>query len=90
MKGNIIDDPAIQEQVGTGYDVVLANILAPAIIALQEMIWKHMERGGYFITSGIIDVKEEEVLKAFEENPRWELVEVEHDGEWVGITARKR
>ena len=90
IKGNIIDDPAVQQEVGTGYDVVLANILAPAIIALQDMIFRHMNRGGVFIASGIIDLKEEEVLMAFEANPYWELVEVEHDGEWVGITARKR
>ena len=90
IKGNIIDDPAVQQEVGTGYDVVLANILAPAIIALQDMIFRHMNRGGLFIASGIIDAKEEGVLMALEANPYWELVEVEHDGEWVGITARKR
>lgn len=90
IKGNIIDDPVVQQEVGGGYDVVLANILAPAIIALQDMIFRHMNRGGLFIASGIIDTKEEDVLMAFEANPYWELVEVEHDGEWVGITARKR
>ena len=90
IKGNVIDDPAVQQEIGGDYDVVLANILAPAIIALQDMIFRHMKRGAVFIASGIIDAKEEDVLMAFEANPYWELVEVEHDGEWVGITARKR
>ena len=90
LKGNIIDDPAVQQAVGTGYDVVLANILAPAIIALQGMIGRHLKSGGFFIASGIIDVKEADVLAAFAANPEWEVQAVEHDGEWVGITARKR
>ncbi len=90
VKGNIIDDPVTQEDAGGGYDLVVANILAPAIIALQGMIFKFIRKGGYFISSGIIDTKEDEVLAALEANPEFDIVEVEHDGEWVGITARRR
>jgi ribosomal protein L11 methyltransferase len=45
--------------------------------------------GAYFITSGIIDMKEEEVVTAFKANPHLEIVEVNHDGEWVNVTARR-
>lgn len=50
-------------------------------------IWKP---GAYFITSGIIDTKEQEVAECFKKNPELEIVEINHDGEWVNITARKR
>ena len=49
-----------------------------------------MKDGGIFITSGIIDMKEQAVLQAFSENPAFEVIEVTHQGEWVSVTARKR
>ena len=49
-----------------------------------------MKHGAYFITSGIIDTKENEVAEAFGKNPELEIVEINHDGEWVNITARRK
>lgn len=49
-----------------------------------------MKHGAYFITSGIIDTKEKEVAEAFKKNPELEIVEINHDGEWVNITARRK
>ena len=49
-----------------------------------------MKPGTVFITSGIIDMKEEVVREAFAANPEFELVEITHQGEWVSITARKK
>ena len=46
-----------------------------------------MKHGAYFITSGIINTKEQEVVDAFKKNPELEIVEVNHDGEWVNVTA---
>lgn len=91
IQGNIIDDKAVQDRVGYGcYDIVVANILAPVIILLQSEVAVHLKSGGIFITSGIINLKEEDVLAAFAANPEFELVEVNHQGEWVNVTARKR
>ena len=42
------------------------------------------------MTSGIIDTREAEVLEAFSQNPAWEVLEVNHQGEWVNVTARRR
>ena len=82
--GNLIDDTKLQEEVGTEkYDIVVANILADVIIPAR------LKSGGYFITSGIIDFKENDV-KAALEAAGFEIVEVNHQGEWVGITARKK
>ena len=49
-----------------------------------------MKHGAYFITSSIINTKEQEVVDAFKKNPELEIVEVNHDGEWVNVTARRR
>lgn len=87
--GNLIDDTALQEKVGAKeYDIVVANILADVIIPMAPVIPARLKSGGYFITSGIIDFKENEVKDAIEA-AGLEIVEINHQGEWVNITARK-
>lgn len=91
LQGNILNDPGVQEWAGFGcYDVVVANILADVIILLVDEIPVHLKRGGLFITSGIINMKEQAVLDAFAKNPAFEVLEVTRQGEWVSVTARKR
>lgn len=90
IEGNIIDDKAIQEQCGYDcYDIVCANILADVLIPLSGEITKHMKKGAYFITSGIINTKEQEIIQCFDDNPLLEIVDVNRDGEWVNVTAMK-
>ena len=87
--GNLIDDTNLQEKVGTEcYDIVVANILADIIIPLTPVVPARLKKGGIYITSGIIDFKEPSVIEAIEK-AGLEIVEVTHQGEWVGITARK-
>lgn len=86
--GNLIDDESVQNQVGEGYDIVAANILAEVLIPLMPQGVKCLKKGGYYIMSGIIDDKEEAVVKACQEN-NLEVIEVNHQGEWVGVVARK-
>ena len=87
--GNLIEDEELQEKVGfEEYEVVVANILADVIIPMAKVIPDRLKKGGYFITSGIIDFKENEVKKAIED-AGLEVVEINHQGEWVNITARK-
>ena len=65
MIGNIIDDKAVQDQVGyEKYDIVTANILADVLIPLTPVICHQMKPGALYITSGILDVKEDVVVKA--------------------------
>ena len=91
LQGNILNDPGVQEWAGFGcYDVVVANILADVIILLVDEIPVHLKQGGLFITSGIINMKEQAVLDAFAKNPAFEVLEVTRQGEWVSVTARKR
>ncbi len=87
--GNLIDDTTLQEKVGTQeYEIVVANILADVIIPMAPVIPDRLKQGGYFITSGIIDFRENDVKEAIE-NAGLTIVEINHQGEWVNITARK-
>lgn len=91
IQGNIIDDAGVKEWAGFGcYDIVVANILADVIILLTDQIPVHLKEGGIFITSGIIDFKEPEVLAAFQAVPQLEVLEVTRQGEWISVTARKK
>ena len=89
MIGNIIDDKIVQDTVGyEKYDIVTANILADVLVPLTPVIVHQMKPGGLYITSGILDVKEE-VVKEAVTAAGLEIVEVTHQGEWVSVTARK-
>ena len=89
MIGNIIDDKTVQDTVGyEKYDIVTANILADVLVPLTPVIVHQMKPGGLYITSGILDVKEE-VVKEAVTAAGLEIMEVTHQGEWVSVTARK-
>lgn len=89
MIGNIIDDPAVQDAVGyEKYDIVAANILADVLVPLTPVIVQQMKKGGIYITSGIIDEKEETVVEAVKA-AGLEVLEVTHQNDWVSVTARK-
>ena len=91
IEGNIIDDKNIKDRCGYEcYDIVCANILADVLEPLSVNIHEHMKHGAYFITSGIINTKEDEVVNAFKKNSELEIVEINHDGEWVNVTARRK
>jgi ribosomal protein L11 methyltransferase len=87
--GNIINDKDVQDHVGYEcYDIVVANILAEVLVMLTPVIVNQMKKGGIYITSGIIDEKEETVVEAVK-GAGLELLEVTRQGEWVSVTARK-
>jgi len=90
VKGNILDDSKLQEQVGLEeYDVVVANILADVIIPLSHEVGKHLKPNGLFITSGIIDEKKQEVHDAIVSNG-FEILETNEMGDWVSFVAKKK
>ena len=91
IQGNIIDDKAVQDAAGYEcYDIAVANILADIIILIQEEVPVHIKKGGIFITSGIIDMKEQAVKDALAKNDAFEIIETTYQGEWVSITCRKK
>lgn len=89
-EGNILEDKELRDRTGYEcYDIVVANILADVLIPLSDIVPKHLKTGGYFITSGIIDTKENEVVKAIEANTHFEIVEVTRQNDWSSVTARR-
>ena len=89
MIGNIIDDKEVQDKVGyEKYDIVLANILAEVLVPLTPVIVNQMKKGAVYITSGIIDDKEETVVNAVKA-AGLEVLEVNYQGEWAAVVARK-
>lgn len=89
MIGNIITDKEVQDKVGYEcYDIVVANILADVLVPLTPVIVHQLKKGGIYITSGIIDDKEQTVVEAVKA-AGLEVLEVTYQGEWVSVTARK-
>ena len=87
--GNIITDKEVQDQVGYEcYDIVVANILAEVLVPLTPVIVHQLKKGGIYITSGIIDDKEETVAAAVRV-AGLTVLDIQHQGEWVSVVARK-
>jgi len=88
LTGDVISDADFRHKVGEHkFDMVLANIFAEIIIPLSGVVKEMMKPGALFITSGIIDEREEDVRKALTENG-FEIMEVTHSGGWVSFTAK--
>lgn len=87
-QGNLLTDQEFCSMLGTGcYDIVVANILADVIIPLCEIVTPFLKEDGLFITSGIINTKEDDVVQAMKEN-HLEIIEINHMKDWVSITAK--
>ena len=84
--GNVLEDTELQEQLAEGYDLVVANILADVIIPLADIVPKFLKKGGSFISSGIINTKEEAVKEAIL-SAGLTIEEIEYQGDWVAIRA---
>ena len=90
--GNLLADDSASNGSDNGsadakYDIVVANILADVIIPLSSKVRPFMKEGGLFITSGIIDEKEDEVREALLKNG-FEIIDTVHLNEWVCFVAR--
>ncbi len=88
MIGNIIDNKATQDAVGYGkYDIVVANILADVLVALTPVVKAHIKPGGVFITSGIIEGKEDSVADTMRA-AGFEVLDIRTQGEWRSVTGK--
>ena len=89
VTGNIIEDEGIRKQVGKNkYHIVVANILADVIIPMSALIGENLKEGGYFISSGIINTKEQEVKEALIDN-KFKIIEINRMKDWVSFVAQK-
>lgn len=88
--GNVINDiNIIDNNKFETFDIVTANIFAPIIVQLMKIMHNFVKINGYFITSGIINDKEQMVLDSIKSNDNFKLVEVNYQGEWVNVTMQR-
>ncbi|MBP0962830.1 MAG: 50S ribosomal protein L11 methyltransferase [Oscillospiraceae bacterium] len=86
---DLIKDKEIAEKVGLGcYDLVAANIVADAIIALSPAIFAHLKPGGSLLSSGIINPRLEEVTAALQA-AGLEIRRCDEQGGWAAVWAVK-
>ena len=87
LAGDILSDEALQAQLGEGYDLVVANIVADVILALAPAVRRFLKPGGAFLCSGIIDERAEEVAQGLRENG-WEILETHQSEGWFSYLCR--
>jgi ribosomal protein L11 methyltransferase len=78
----------LTEGVDFSADIVVANLMADLVIRLTPAVERHLKKGGYYITSGILDIKEEICRQAIEDQG-FRVVRVLSDGEWRAVVAVK-
>ena len=77
------------DKISGKYDIIVANIVADVIIRLCATVKNYMKESGLFIVSGIVDVREQDVLDAFGQTGL-EVVERLTDGGWVCFVLKMR
>lgn len=85
--GDVLTDDALRAEMGTGYDMVVANIVADVIIALAPAVRPLLKEGGLFLCSGIIDDRADEVAQHLRD-AGWELVETHSSEGWFSYLCR--
>lgn len=88
ISGNVVSDPDVREYIShSKYDVVAANIVADVIIGLAPSAREYMKDGGVFITSGIIDGRQDDVKAALEESG-FSIESMDRRKDWWSIVCR--
>ena len=79
----------LADKVSGKFDIVVANIVADVIIMFCKTVPDFMADNAVFITSGIIDIREQEVVDAFAENG-FEIIARHADGGWRCFECRRK
>lgn len=80
--GNIIVDKEIAEEIGTGFDLITANIVADVLIAMSELFKMFLKQNGTLIVSGIIEGRKDEVIDAIT-NAGFSLIDYKEKDDWI-------
>lgn len=83
--GNVIDDTELVKEIGGGYDLLCANIVADVLIGMSGLFAGFLKPGGKLIVSGIIDMRKDEVLDKIKEQG-FELNEIREKEDWVAAS----
>ena len=85
--GDVLSDAGMRKALGSDYDIVTANIVSDVIIPLSGFVKEFLKPGGTFITSGIIEGRQDEVRQAIEDNG-FTILEHYNEDDWHCFVAR--
>lgn len=85
--GDVLSDEALRQEMGGGYDVVVANIVADVIMGLSGSVRSFLKAGGLFLCSGIIDDRAEEVLAKLK-GDGWDVFEQRSSEGWFSYLCQ--
>lgn len=85
--GDAVSDTALRAEIGGGYDLVVANIVADVIMGLSPQVRQFLKPGGLFLTSGIIDDRAAEVMDKLRADG-WDIAEINDDEGWFSFLCR--
>ncbi|MCI6830919.1 MAG: 50S ribosomal protein L11 methyltransferase [Butyricicoccus sp.] len=86
--GDVTGDAALDEQIGGGYDIIVANIVADVIMGMQEILKRKLKDDGTLIVSGIIAPRADEVQESLL-GAGFVLRNRQQSGDWVAMTLTK-
>lgn len=85
--GDVLTDAALRQEMGTGYDIVVANIVADVIMGLSPHVRPFLKPGGLFLCSGIIDDRAAEVLEKLKADG-WDVFEQRSSEGWFSYLCK--
>ena len=85
--GNVLTDAALRQEMGAGYDIVVANIVADVIMGLSPHVRPFLKPGGLFLCSGIIDERAAEVLEKLKADG-WDVFEQRSSEGWFSYLCK--
>ena len=85
--GNVLTDAALRQEMGTDYDIVVANIVADVIMGLSPHVRPVLKPGGLFLCSGIIDDRAAEVLEKLKADG-WDVFEQRSSEGWFSYLCK--
>lgn len=85
--GDVLTDAALRQEMGAGYDIVVANIVADVIMGLSPHVRPFLKPGGLFLCSGIIDERAAEVLEKLKADG-WDVFEQRSSEGWFSYLCK--
>ncbi len=85
--GNVLEDETLCREIGDGYDLICANIVADVLIAMKQLFRQFLRPEGTLIVSGIIMERRDEVLDQLKK-AGFALLEVREKEGWAAASLR--
>ena len=88
LHGDALKNPALAEEIGKDYDIIVANIVADVIIGMSNMFWDKLKDNGTLICSGILNERADEVENALVKTG-FDILKRQASDDWTAFTAKK-